>query len=430
MIEKIKNILNSYNKIKDWKIIEKNSNSKELFFIKKELDMNRSTKTNEITLTVYRNFEENGKKYKGHSTTNIYPTMTEKEIRTNIEDAYFSAQFVKNEYYPLATPKKSKNTLISKFNEKSMEEWIPMLTKEIFENDKYEDGWINSAELFLTKNKIRLLNSKGVDAEFLKFDGMLEFIVNWKGKEEIELIEIIDFSDYVEGFISNKIKEKFEIAKHRANAQKIPEINNIPVLLTGSSVKSIFDYYVVQANADMVYQKYSNFKVDENVQGDKIKGDKINITLDPLMKNSTKSKLYDEDGIALEKVILIKDGKLKRYTGNLRYSHYLNIEPTGNIENIVVGCGNKSLEELRKEPHLELIEFSGFDMDALTGDFGSEIRFGWYYDGKNKLPITGGSISGNLKEVHNEMYLSKECQQINGFIGPKSIKIFNVSISR
>ncbi|BBE31526.1 hypothetical protein OSSY52_16670 [Tepiditoga spiralis] len=429
MIDKIKNILNSYNEIKDWKIIEKNSSSKELFFIRKELDMNRATKTHEIILTIYRDFEENEKKYKGHSTTNIHPTMTEEEIKTNIEDAYFSAKFVKNEYYPLAMPKENKNTLSNKFNEKSMEEWIPILTKEIFKNDKYKDGWINSAELFLTKNKIRLLNSNGIDVEYEKYDGMLEFIVNWKGNEEIELFEIINFSDYVEDFISSKIKEKFEIAKYRAIAQSTPSVKDIPVLLTGSSVRNLFDYYVEQSNAAMVYQQYSNFKVGESIQGDKINGDKINITLDPLMKNSTRANLYDEDGIPLEKVELIKNGKLKRYSGNLRYSHYLNIEPTGNINNVVVECGNKTLDELKKEPHLELIEFSGFDVDTLTGDFGSEIRFGWYYDGKNKLPITGGSISGNLKEVQNEMYLSKEYQQINNFIGPKSIKIFNVSIS-
>ena len=68
-------------------------------------------------------------------------------------------------------------------------------------------------------------------------------------------------------------------------------------------------------------------------------------------------------------------------------------------------------------------------MDTITGDFAGEIRLGWYKDGDKLIPVTGGSISGNINEVHKEMYLSKEVQKLNNFIGPYSVKLFNVNIA-
>jgi hypothetical protein len=46
-----------------------------------------------------------------------------------------------------------------------------------------------------------------------------------------------------------------------------------------------------------------------------------------------------------------------------------------------------------------------------------------------KTAITSGSISGSIKESHKDMYLSKELQTINNFIGPRSIYLKNVSIA-
>lgn len=57
-----------------YKIVETKVNSEELFFIKKDLDMNRSKDVHHFKVTVYKNFEENKMKYKGSSIVNIHPT--------------------------------------------------------------------------------------------------------------------------------------------------------------------------------------------------------------------------------------------------------------------------------------------------------------------------------------------------------------------
>lgn len=431
MIDKIKNILSSIGGIDAWKINEKVVESKELFFIKRELDMNRAKNVHHINLTVYKDFEEDGKKYRGSSTTAIHPTMNEEEIIIAIRDAIYAAGFVKNKYYPLVELVVEEQAIIeNRFKNDSMSNWIPKLTEEIFIADRYENGEINSAELFLDKVNVRILNSQGVDVEYETYRGELEFITSWKeGWEEVELYEDILFSDYDEKLIVNSVDEMLKISRDKAIAKPTPVLKDIPVILSGIAVKEFFNYYYGKAAAVSIYEETSTAKLDENIQGDEVKGDKVNIVLDPYLDNSTATSPFDEDGLVLSKVSLYEDGILKRYWGNTRFSHYLDIKPTGNIRNIIVEGGSKTLEEIKEGTYLELKVFSDFQMDTLTGDFAGEIRLGWYNDGEKIIPVTGGSISGNINEVHKEMFLSKELQKINNFSGPRGVKLINVSIA-
>jgi hypothetical protein len=84
---------------------------------------------------------------------------------------------------------------------------------------------------------------------------------------------------------------------------------------------------------------------------------------------------------------------------------------------------------MKKEPYLELITFSDFQMDLITGDFGGEIRLGWYFDGETTTKITGGSLNANIANSHNNFYLSKEVQHGEGFSGPKAIEMFDLTIA-
>lgn len=430
MINTIKNLLNSKD-ISGYKIIETETESVELFFIKKNLDMDRSKKVKYFSITLYKDFEEDGKKFKGSSSCNIYPTMTEEEIDEILNDASLAASFVKNEFYPL--PNKSAKTPViqqSNFSSSPLSHWIPDLTEAIFKYDNYEKGGINSSELFLNKVYTRIVNSKGIDVSYEKYCGELEFIVNFKeDKEEIELYKNIEFSDFDPDSISKAVKEMLDLAHEKAIAETTVKSGKYTVLLTGSALGEIFNYYFDKADVSKVYSHISELKIGENIQGTDVKGDVVNICLDPTMKNSTYSVPYDNDGLTLSKITLYENGVLKQYHGSNRYSHYLNVESTGNIKNIDIKGGSKSIEELKKDPYVELISFSDFQLDSVTGDFAGEIRLGWFYDGEKTIPITGGSVSGNINEVQKHMYLSKELQEFNGFKGPKTIQIFNISIA-
>lgn len=430
MIKKVISILKKKN-IAVYKIAEGMTESSELFFVKQNLDMDRAKDVHHYKITVYTDYEENGKKYRGEGTADLYPSMTEEEIENTIEKIAEASRYVKNPYYPLPNKKsvfQRKNN--SNFSENSLAHWSNEIAKIIYSCDNFDKGGINSCEIFVNKNYTHILNSEGIDVSAAYYDCMVEFITNWKENgEETELYKSLDFSTLIPEEMIKQINEMITISKEKAIAVKTPALGKAAVILTKEAVKSFFEFYYSKCSARAVYNEESTWKINDSVQGSQVKGDKISLCLDPFMENSTDWACFDESGYPLEPVSLIEDGILKRYMADIRHAHYLNVEPTGNIRNFKVSPGRLSIEDLKKEPHLEVAAFSDFTVDDVSGSFGGEIRLAWYYDGNRIIPVTGGSITGNINQLHDEIYLSKEIIQINNFLGPMAIKLPDAAVT-
>lgn len=439
MLNRIIDILKSNKDISDWKLVQNVAEANELFLIKKAIDMPRTKRVVNIEVTVYRDFEENGSKYRGSSIVKIPPTMTDEEIASTIKEGVFAATFVKNEYYPL--PSRSDKELTaaeSSFDTAPLNEWMPKIKDALYKYDNFKNGSINSTEIFLDKNHTTIINSKGINISFTGYSGHIEFITNWKEEgEEIELYKELMFSDFDEETLSRTAQEMLEMSKEKANTKPTPNLGSFPVIITGSPAAELLKHYYIQSNAKHVYNHISTAKPSESIQGSDIKGDKINMVLDPAVKNSPVSTPVDNDGVTLARQNIIEDGVLQKYWGTTQYSHYLNVEPTGRINNMIFEGGSKSISEMRAEPYLEIAAFSDFQLSPMTGEFAGEIRLGWYFDGTTRTTVSGGSISGSINALQNNMYLSKELQQCVAkevfetlnYSGPKAVMLYNVLVA-
>ncbi|MCI8645102.1 MAG: TldD/PmbA family protein, partial [Lachnospiraceae bacterium] len=94
-----------------------------------------------------------------------------------------------------------------------------------------------------------------------------------------------------------------------------------------------------------------------------------------------------------------------------------------------VEAGNVSIEQMKEQPYLEVVNFSDFQMDWFTGHFGGEIRLAFLYDGKTVTPVTGGSVNGNIFEAQKSLVFSKEMQVEKDFEGPKAVAMDGVSVA-
>lgn len=406
--------------------------SKELFFVKNDLQMTRGKDVTRISITVYKNFEIDGKSYKGSSRIDKLTTqMTDDEINLKIEKAVLAASFVKNEYYDLVDSSVTEGPEIkSAFNDGEMIEHISNLVVDLFSEDNDELAHINSCEFFIHKRDYHLINSKGVNIKQRLYYGEIELVTEGKNEtEEVELFDVLHFSDYNPQWIKETVREALFKTRLRIKATKLPKLENIPVILTGEAVKEFFSYYRSKCSGSLKYQKINTSQIGESVHVDGVIGDKVSVTLVPYLNNSTNSSYFDQDGFFLQETKVIDNGILLRYDANKRMADYLNIEPTGLIRNTIVKEGNTGVAELKKAPYLELLSFSDFQMDPLTGNFGGEIRLGIYNDGTQEYPVTLGSISSTIKLVEKDMLFSKETQQSNDFKGPKLIKLNGVSIA-
>ena len=427
MIERIKALLMKDADISGYKITEINKSSDEFFFITKNLDMHRAKDVCIYQVTVYKDFEEYGKQYRGSSVVTIHPTMNDEEIEKTLKDASFAAGLVKNEYYPLAMPcaiqPDSINSLLP-------ENAAGDIIDAAFKADCYEGGRLNSSELFINRNQVRIVNSNGVDVNYNGNSAELEFIAEWKNDVgSVEQYRYLAFSQLDLDSVTSEIDKYLNMSRERAEALPTPSLENIPVLLTGEPVSTFFSFYYSQTNALNIYNHMSTVKKDDYIQGKNVKGDHLTLSLIPSLKGSTHSSPYDGDGYVLSEVTIIRNGRVERLWGDIRHCHYLGVEPTGNIKNFTVEPGTKSISEMKKEPYLELLSFSDFQMDDTTGDFAGEIRLARYFDGTSCIPVTGGSLSGNIHQVQENMYLSKETAQENNFLGPKTIQLFDASVA-
>ena len=430
MVERLKKILKNEIKEDKWLINYERVQSKELFFIKDKLDMNRAKDVEHCSVTVYKKITEDGKEYLGSAAFKAAPGMTDDEIIKEIKDSLYSASLVKNPVFSLVKPTDEKMPKVkSSISFDNANDVLNKVIKLVYDLEKQNEAKVNSMEIFLQENEAKIINSEGVDEAFTMPQLIIELVTDCKGEEEVELYDMIEVSDFDEKLLKEKINSDFKNVELRAKAKKLEKAESLPVVLRGEAVCEMFSYYTFKSDAAVIYKKYSQMNVGDSVQADDAAGDKISITLMPEIPNSTASRYVDGDGMKLHELPLLKDGKLLAYHGSSRYSQYCKVEATGIIPNVKIHEGSKKFNDLISGECIEVLGFSDFQMDGITGDFGGEIRLALHHKDGVTAPVTGGSVTGNIADVQNDMLLSEETDITGHYQHPKAIKIKGVSIS-
>ena len=150
--------------IEDYQIVLTEEESAELFFIKKELDMQRRKKVRTANVSVYRVFGEGEARFRGVASVGVQDSQTPEELEKLFADAFYAAGFVKNQYYDLYAGKKAEMVeMESSLWGKSLAQMAQGFAEALFAEDVQEEVFINSAEIFARCYTIHILNSRGVD---------------------------------------------------------------------------------------------------------------------------------------------------------------------------------------------------------------------------------------------------------------------------
>ena len=160
-----------------------------------------------------------------------------------------------------------------------------------------------------------------------------------------------------------------------------------------------------------------------------VKGDKVSVRTVKELENSSNNADFDREGALVRDVELISGNVVKNILGTRQYSQYLGLENSFIPGNFVAEGGTRTDEELRSGSVLEIVEFSDFQVDPMSGDLAGEIRLGYWHDGNQVKIVSGGSISGNMKELAKDMYLSKNQAQYNNYKIPSLTRIEGVQIT-
>ena len=84
---------------------------------------------------------------------------------------------------------------------------------------------------------------------------------------------------------------------------------------------------------------------------------------------------------------------------------------------------------MKKTPCLWAVTFSDFQMDAMSGHFGGEIRLAYLIDGDTITPVTGGSVNASILEAQKNLTFSTERYTSASYEGPYAMRLTGVSIA-
>jgi len=425
-MEKLINAL-SNSVINDYRIIEVNSESSELFYVGKKLETNRGTSLKNIQVTIYVDVE--GKR--GSASFTYHDYLSKEELSKLIDEKIYAAKFALNEFYEIPSKseeKPSKNP--SNFENKQLSEVALEIGKAIFKADHYDSGFLSATEVFVTRKHRHIINSRGVDVSEVTYEGYVELIPAWeKDGEETETYNILTFSNLDTEQITKDVDELLLLTKARMDAVPFKSDKPITVIIEDEGVPRTISFFVSDLSYASAYQHLSRSELGKSVQGDDIKGTPLTIDLLPSYLGASASSSIDSDGVVLKPTNIIKGGIATSRHGSYQFGYYLKeAHPTGILPIMKVECGDKSLDDYKGEPYLRCVKFSAFQLEPNSGYFGGEVRFAFYFDGEKEIPVTGFSIAGSLHELKGNIVCSKENIVNSRYVGPKYLFIKGMSI--
>lgn len=438
MFEQIQEILADQveaGKIQDWVVQGKKNDSVELFFVKDQLDMNREALTTEYSIKVYVDQEEGGKKVRGQASCQVGPDDSKEEILAKVNQAALQASFIKNPYFPL--PKNDPDQAYQ------APKAIPIIQDF---KDRYEDclqaffapykgeARINSLEIFAVEAEVRVLTSMGADYSYPSQDFSFELVTEADGEEDP--VEV--FRDYHLGSLDlDKVRAiveaQLEETAGRAQAKPAKAQKGVRVIITGADVEDLCKIPLGRCTAGAIYQKVSNEKKGQAL-GAQVAGateplETWSLSVQPDLDEVPFARPVDGVGKVLEAYPLVEDGKVVNFTGSCDMTYYLGEDYRGNCSTFTVAPGKESLEAYKKGDYIEILKFSSFIFDPVTGDFGGEFRLArQVQDGKAKY-ITGGAIAENFFKAQNRIHLSKELASHDYSTTPKAVIIDGVEVT-
>lgn len=409
-----------------WELNDVKTEGWEFYFIRHELDQNRAKHVEHISVKVYQLIDDG--KFMGSASAELPPTATEDEARRLIGDLAYRATLVKNRPYPLnPLTEAHRETLHSAPVDVSGIARAFLETMQQLPETATED--INSYEIFVNAKTRRFLNSEGIDVEEIYPDSMIEVVVNARRDgHEIELYRNYQSGSCDAVGLKRDLARTMQYGKDRLHTAPTPALGQADVLFTTSDATRIYDYFVDRLSAQMVYRRMSDWQLGKPI-ADEIKGDKVSVTLVRELENSSMNRAFDAEGAPIHDTVILRAGVPEKYCGSRMFASYLGLEDSFIPSNVLVEGGTHSEQDLRDGKYLEVVEFSDFQVDPMTGDIFGEIRLAYWHDGEKTVPVSGGSVSGSMHDFVKDMLLSEESVQYNNYRIPALTLLKNVTVT-
>ena len=368
---------------------------------------------------MYKKFDD----FLGSARAEVPADASEKEMRGIVEGLCKDASYVRNPAYTLNKP--AAGAPAAEAEKIDLEAISGDFIRTLASVPETATEDLNSYEIFVSAVSRRFLNSEGIDVSDVYPSSMVEAVVNARRDgHEIELYRLFKSGTCSREQLAQHLTEALTYARDNLVTPATPNLGKTDVVFSTDPARELYNYFIDRLAADMVFRGMSDWKI-----GDAVAPENMTVEAVKTLPNSSKNTAWDAEGAPIRDLTLIDRGKAAAYWGSRQFSQYLGLESSFAASNFSVSGGTESAADLRTGDYLEVVEFSDFQTDAITGDIAGEIRLGYLHQGGKVTPVSGGSVSGNVRELLSGFRFSKETRQYDSLLIPAVTRIQGVTVT-
>jgi predicted Zn-dependent protease len=278
---------------------------------------------------------------------------------------------------------------------------------------------VNSAEIYTNVHHHLLRTSKGIDVQKtttdLYFETAMELVPGPNLQEVLKYWHFVGMND---ADIEAKLDSVAIETLLTTESALPPNRESATVLVDSYAISKIAAAIASQLTGAAEYAQGPHFKPGDVVTtGDAdAQSDRLNLTIDPTLKQMAKTSPYTDEGLIAEKADVIVDNLVKSQIMDTRMAHYLSKSANGIYGNLVVPAGTHSRDELlnEKDEVIEILDFSSLLVNPSSLTWSSEIKLGRLYkNGEPVQTLKGGIVSGNVRSSLAGFKFSSETTERN-----------------
>jgi PmbA protein len=200
-----------------------------------------------------------------------------------------------------------------------------------------------------------------------------------------------------------------ERAVARLNPRKV-ETTKVPIIYDQRVSSSLIGHLASAINGSAVARKTSFLK---DKRGERLFREGICVIDDPLRKRGQRSRPFDGEGVAGQRLALIEDGVLMTWLLDSATARELGLTTTGHASrgvssapspgatNLYLEAGTMSPDELMADigEGFYVTSLIGMGVNQVTGDYSRGASGFWIENGKPTYPVSEVTIAGNLVDM-------------------------------
>ena len=426
----------------EWQVTAYHERQAQLYVIGDQTEARRDVSDSRIEVVLHNAHEPHAPDMTGPASGASTVTLLESDtgdmssIFARLRYAATMASLTDNQPYPLPEPPadgfptiETSDPLLSGEGSEALADTMDRLRAAVASRSGVR---LSSAEIYATRSQRSLRNSRGLSASSQSTRVYLDFVlIAHEDGKEAEFHAEVERRRLADMMIAGTVDAYATFARHSLRARP-PTTATGPVLLSGAALPEFFGPIIFNTSGQAQYQKVSRIRPGEFVSGEAPRGDRLTLTSDATRPFGLRSAPFDDEGIPAQTVAVIRDGIFTRPWADARYAAYLGITPTGSFANLTVPTGAWSLDALRAAesgPVYEIVAFSWFNPDVISGDFACEIKLGYRHDANGTTPIKGGSLTGNVFTALADARLSSEAFSDGAYFGPAGIRFAALTVA-